>query len=461
MQLPSLLSPLANRRFSGLFASQLISLLGTGLTSIALALLAYELNPDAAGLILGLALTIKMVAYLLVAPIASALTEGRAAKPLLSTLNLARALLLLPLPWVDQLWQLLLLIFALNACAAAYTPAFQALLPEVLPDDEEYTRALSLSRLAMELENLASPLLAALLLSISHYSTLFHFNSLAFALSALLILLLTLPKPQPVERSQGLWHSTLFGSRAYLRTPRLRALLGLHLVVSLAGAMVLVNTVVFVREEFAMAEGDVALAMAVYGCGAMLAALLIPTLLNVTRDRPILLSGALVSSLALFTGILIDGWYSLLALWFLLGITNAVILVPSGRVIRLSCQPQDRNAYFAANFALSHGCWLIAYPLAGLVGSLSLGSLFLLLGLLSLLATAYARNSWPTSDPLTLEHSHEAVEHYHLHRHDDEHHQHSHEGWEGPEPHAHPHHHQPVRHSHPFTIDEHHLRWPR
>ncbi|WP_245601053.1 MFS transporter [Marinobacterium jannaschii] len=459
--MPALLSPLANRRFSGLFASQLISLLGTGLTSIALALLAYEMNPDSAGLVLGLALTIKMVAYLLVAPIASALTEGRPARPLLSSLNLLRALILLPLPWVDQLWQLLLLIFALNACAAAYTPVFQAMLPDILPDDEEYTRALSLSRLAMELENLASPLLAALLLGFSHYSTLFNLNSLAFLIAACVILLMQLPGNRPVERQQGFLYNTLFGCRAYLKTPRLRAVLGLHLVVSLAGAMVLVNTVVFVREQFGMTEADVAFAMATYGCGAMLAALLIPSLLNVTRDRPVLLSGALISSLALFSGLLVDSWPALLTLWFLLGITNALILVPTGRVIRLSCQPQDRNAYFAANFALSHGCWLIAYPLAGLVGSLSLGSLFLLLALLSLLATGYAWRSWPTTDSLTLEHSHDPLRHQHLHSHGDDHHQHSHEGWEGPEPHSHPHDHEAVRHSHPFSIDEHHLRWPR
>ncbi len=41
-----------------------------------------------------------------------------------------------------------------------------------------------------------------------------------------------------------------------------------------------------------------------------------------------------------------------------------------------------------------------------------------------------------------------------------EHHQHEHEGWEGPEPRSHPHRHKPLRHTHMFTIDAHHPRWP-
>ena len=45
--------------------------------------------------------------------------------------------------------------------AAAFTPTFQATIPDVLPDEKDYTRALSLSRLAYDLESLVSPMLAA------------------------------------------------------------------------------------------------------------------------------------------------------------------------------------------------------------------------------------------------------------------------------------------------------------
>jgi MFS family permease len=51
------------------------------------------------------------------------------------------------LPFIDAIWQIYLLVFLINACSAGFTPLFQATIPDVLPDEAEYTRALSLSRL--------------------------------------------------------------------------------------------------------------------------------------------------------------------------------------------------------------------------------------------------------------------------------------------------------------------------
>ena len=54
----------------------------------------------------------------------------------------------LSLPFVTNAWQIYVLIVVLQVASATCTPAFQALIPEVLPRESEYTRALSLSRLA-------------------------------------------------------------------------------------------------------------------------------------------------------------------------------------------------------------------------------------------------------------------------------------------------------------------------
>jgi hypothetical protein len=42
---------------------------------------------------------------------------------------------------------------------------------------------------------------------------------------------------------------------------------------------------------------------------------------------------------------------------------------PGGRLLRRSSTAEDRPALFAAQFALSHSCWLVTYPLAGWVGA--------------------------------------------------------------------------------------------
>ncbi|MGQ7394129.1 hypothetical protein ACTGZO_10865, partial [Streptococcus suis] len=68
------------------------------------------------------------------------------------------------LPFVNQVWLVYVLIFVLQSASAAFTPTFQATIPDVLPEERDYTRALSLSRLAYDMESLTSPILAAGLL---------------------------------------------------------------------------------------------------------------------------------------------------------------------------------------------------------------------------------------------------------------------------------------------------------
>lgn len=457
-------SPLSIPAFRRLFAAQLLSLLGTGLTTVGLALLAWELAGSDAGLILGLALGIKMVAYLAVAPVVGALVARLPRKRWLVGLDMARAGLLLIFPLIDSSWQLFALILLLNICAAGFTPVYQALLPDVVQSEQAYTRALSLSRLAVELENLISPTLAALLLLFMPFSLLFQLNTAALLCSALLVASATIPGAVPSDHTAGLLHNIGFGMRAYLATPRLRALLGLHMLVAAGGSMVFVNTIVYVREVLGLGEHWIGYAMAALGSGAIIAAVATPRLLARNEDRKLMLGGGFVMVIALLLGLTNPGLAGLLAIWMLIGLATSLVLTPAGRVLRRSCRDNDRTDFFAANFALSHGLWLIAYPLAGALGAWSsqVGGLPLAFGGLAALACLsllMAWRSWPAREEIVLWHEHPEVTHEHTHVHDD-HHRHEHEGWEGPEPHQHPHVHAALRHRHLYVIDEHHPLWP-
>jgi len=455
-----MMSPLANRTYRILFTAQVIALMGTGLSSIALALLAYDLAGGEAGAVLGTALALKMVAYVGIAPLVGGFAHRLPRKGLLIALDLARAAFVVCLPFVTEIWQIYLLIFLLNACSAGFTPTFQATIPDLLPDEAQYTRALSLSRLAYDLENLLSPGLAALALLFLSYNSLFAANALAFIVSALLVLSVALPKPRPPSRAGGIWDNLSFGIWAYLATPRLRGLLALSLAVSAAGAMVIVNTVVYVRDHLGGSQSDMALAFAAFGAGSMAVALLLPRLLDRLPDRPFMLGGGALLATGLIFGLTEPGMMMLLPVWFLLGVGSSFIQTPAGRLLQRSCHESDRPALYSAQFALSHACWLIAYPLAGWLGAgMSLSAAFSGLAILVLGSTVAGAVLWPAGDVSELDHRHEAMDHAHLHTHD-EHHQHEHEVWEGPEPHAHLHSHDPVTHRHRYVIDYHHRQWP-
>jgi MFS family permease len=68
-------------------------------------------------------------------------------------------------------------------------------------------------------------------------------------------------------------------------------------------------------------------------------------------------------------GIFLKDYITLVVLWALLGVGYSLSQTPGGRLLRRSSTAEDRPALFAAQFALSHSCWLVTYPLAGWVGA--------------------------------------------------------------------------------------------
>ena len=453
-------SPLANPEFRKLFGAQVVALVGTGLATVALTLLAYDLAGGDAGVVLGKALAIKMVAYVVFAPVMGGIAHRFRRKPLLISLDLVRAMIVLVMPFVTQVWHIYVLIFLLNVFSAGFKPVFQSSIPDIVADERQYTQALSYSRLAYDLENLLSPMLAGLALLLFSYSALFMVNSIAFIISALLILVTVMPGAEHIDRLEGLWSEISFGIRSYLRTPRLRGMLTLYLGVACASAMIIVNTVVYVREQLGGSEAEVALALAASGAGSMLAALTMPRILDYATDRIVMLWGSVLMSMGLIALYGSPGYSAVLPIWFVIGAGWSLVQTPAGRVVNRSSSVTDRTSYFSAQFALTHACWMFAYPVTGLLGAaLGIGTTGLLLGIAVGLFAVLGAIVWPRDDPQALEHSHAEMNHHHGHVHD-EHHEHPHIAAGNPEAHGHEHRHKEITHSHVFVIDGHHPLWP-
>ncbi|WP_304622134.1 MFS transporter [Ruegeria sp. Ofav3-42] len=406
-----MLSVLKNRVYRHLLAAQVVALTGTGLATVALGLLAFDLAGDAAGMVLGTALTIKMVAYVVIAPLAAAFAERLDRRKMLVVLDLVRAAVAVCLPFVTEVWQIYVLIFVLQSASAGFTPAFQATIPDVLTDEQDYTKALSLSRLAYDLESLISPALAAALLVFISFDSLFWGTSLGFAASALLVVSVALPSPKPTER-RGIYDRTTRGIRIYLVTKRLRGLLALSWTAAAISSMVIVNTVVIVRADLGLSESAVAVALAGYGGGSMLAAFALPSLLNSFEDRSVMLAGATFGTVTmalaagLFATIPMTLW-GLAILWAGAGFGYSATLTPSGRLLTRTARPEDRPAVFAAQFTLSHACWLVLYPLAGWLMTTQGTELALTwMTVAALLGIGVAPLTWPRSTQKTVPDEH-------------------------------------------------------
>ncbi len=408
-----------------------------------LSLVAWRIGGEAhTGPILGLFFALKMVAYVGFSPLAQASLASVPRTPALIGLDLVRLLFMLPLAFASSWWSIAGLAFLFFAVSSAFTPLFQALIPTILPEEETYTQALALSRLAYTMESLLTPILVGAALMFMSAEYLFTLAALGFAGSAICIFIARAPSAAVTTSQVPFLTRALQGLRIYGRTPRLRGLFLLNFGLSLVMAWVLVNTIVYAGTRFDNAEKVYPWLMGGYGAGSALAAFAMPSLLRSFSERHIMAAGPLLFASLTPLILLQPPLENLIVLWACFGAASTLTLTPGGLVLTRSASDKDRPAVFAAQFSLSHAGWLIAYPLAGWLGSaIQPEHAFIVLGLLAFAVTLTGLFLWPANDPAVREHQHPNLppDHPHLAR-----------GGHGDGRHS---------HAHTFHIDELHPRW--
>ncbi|QZN84201.1 MFS transporter [Cellulomonas sp. C5510] len=401
---------LRDRAYRRLFASQVVSLTGTGLATVALGLLAYDLAGGRAGVVLGTVFALKMLAYVAVAPVAAAVVHRLPSRAVLVGADVVRVVVVLGLPLVSSVAQVYALVLVLQAASAVHTPAYQAVVPRLVPDELRYTQALSLSRLAEDLEMLLSPVLAAALLLVLPGQQLFLGTAAGFAVSAAVISRTRIPAGTAAAVQDA---DLPFGARVrrgavlMVRTPALRAVLALDLAVASAGAFALVQYVAVARDAFGGGARAAALLLAALGAGSLTVAVLLPCVLARRPERAVVLGGVgalTLGTAAVAAGLTIRGTAGLAvvgALFALVGAGWAAAETPVGRVVARSVGQGEQPAVFAAQFSLSHACWLVTYPLAGALGTFGPGVAALALAGLAAVAGTATAALWPRPASLT------------------------------------------------------------
>ena len=291
----------------------------------------------------------------------------------------------------------------LQSASAAFTPTFQAVIPDIVTDEADYTRALSASQVAYTMESLLSPVLAAVALTFMSFNWLFVGTSVGFVVSALLVLVTNIPNARPSSHTNA-WDRVASGIKLFARTPRLRGILAFNLVVAAAGSIVVVNTVNYVRDTLNGSQTDVAWMLAASGSGTLVVALLLPRMLDQVADRVVMVTGAAVLVVGVASAVTLSamGVVSSVAtgaVWLLIGGGMALVVTPTGRVLRRSVEPEALPEVFAAQFSLSHVAWLVTYPIAGWLGTSAgfTATWAVLLGITAA-GSAAALALWPPED---------------------------------------------------------------
>jgi MFS family permease len=392
----NLLAPLRHRDFRLLWAGMTVSLLGDGIFLVAMAWQAYELwNAPAALSLLGIGMTVPMIAFLLPAGVLSDRLDRRS---LMLCADLARAIVLaalavLALTGLLTFWELLVIVALYGVGTAFFAPAFEAIVPDIVPATD-LAAANSLDQLVRPIAyRLAGPALGGALVAGFGLGTAFAVDAATFIVSAGAVFLMrppAHPRSEHVDSSFGavkeglrfvrrrvwLWGTLLSAAIAYL------AFMG--------PAEVLLPYLV--KNDLHASAGDLGLVFAAGGVGAISAALIMGQRGHPGRDVTFMYTAWTLATLAIAGyGLATSSWQLMIACLLFNALETAGTIVwatikqrhvPASMLGRVSSLDWLISiGLLPLSFALTAPVAAVVGVRATLIGSAAIGGVFTLAAL--------------------------------------------------------------------------------
>jgi MFS family permease len=285
------LAPLRHPAFARLWTGAFVSNIGTWMETIALATYVQAVTKQAAWT--GTIAAASFVPIAFFGPVGGALADRIPRKLLLMSTTIVQTALATTLAVLFALGHpsapvLTLIVFGNGICAGLGFPAFQAILPDLVPIDD-LPGAIALSSAQYNLGRVVGPALAGVVITVGSYAAAEAVNAASFFAVIAVLLTLTLPRPNPDAREQRLFHSIVEGFRFVRREPGLR-------INAMAMCLNTFLAAPFIALVPAMAQGvldrgtaGTAILVTAQGIGAVTMALLLGSLVARYGPRKLLL----------------------------------------------------------------------------------------------------------------------------------------------------------------------------
>jgi MFS family permease len=231
------LRPLRSRNFALIWSAALVSNLGSWMQTVALGVLVFSQTGRAGAGWVGLVAAAGFVPIGLLAPVGGALADRLDRRRWLILTTLAETVFAVVLAVLvgthhDPPWTLVLLSFLGGASGAIGFPAYQAMVPDLVPK-ADLLGAVSLSSAQFNLGRVIGPALAGLVLISRNYAFVFGINAVSFGAVVVALLLVRLPRPVPQTGDLSMAGRILEGARAAMAEPGCRSAIACIAVVAL------------------------------------------------------------------------------------------------------------------------------------------------------------------------------------------------------------------------------------
>jgi CRP-like cAMP-binding protein/sugar phosphate permease len=383
------ISPFAifrNRNFSRLWTGQLVSTMGTALTSLAASILVFRLTASAMSV--GLMLMATAAPSLLVGLFAGVLVDRFDRKWIMITADLIRAVLVFLIPFLvphNIIW-LYIIVLLTSAIGQFFDPAHESVLPEIA-SEKELASANSLMAISAFGSTAIGFAASGLIASAADIKWAFFLDAASFLFSAACIFLIRIKPLQTEEDTSAavVMKNLKAGLRQLFDTPILRSLFTAQVPTLLAFGLSNALLLPFAIKALKATEFEYGLQEGLTSIGFVIASLLMAGLFDRMREGAWIASGYLGMALA---GIAYSFTHSIplaIIIVALSGFFNAPSSIGRRLVIQRNTPREMRGRVNSVFFVSRDVLFLIGMAAAGLADFINvrimyLSSAILLLG---------------------------------------------------------------------------------
>jgi predicted MFS family arabinose efflux permease len=286
-------SLLKNARFLRLWIGQGTSFLGDAVTMVALVVLVVQVTGSASAV--GGVLIARLLP-ILGSPLAGVLADRLDRRLVLVASDFARAVLVLGLVFAWDLSTIYVLVFFMGLARTIFNPTIRAAFPSVV-DGGDLTRANALIGGTFSVSETAGPALGGLLVATVGVDAAFVLDCATYLISAALLALISLPRPQRGEDGLGVDLRSGFAYLAQARVP-------LAIVVGAFLTVLTVNTTIpaevfLAKKTFDAGNAGYGILVGLYGGGMVLGSALMAALGDRVRLLSLYFFGLFAMALAL------------------------------------------------------------------------------------------------------------------------------------------------------------------
>ena len=379
-----------NRNFSLLWVGQLISFFGDRVHQVALGVLVLQRGN---ALDVGLVFAATAVPNVLLGPLAGALVDRWDRRSTMIACDLVRAALvvLVPLAINVSIWLVYLIAFAVATVGLLFRPAKNAILPQVVPEEQLVT-ANSASSLNETLADLIGyPVAAAIVAALAELiGAAFVLDSATYVVSAILIWAMLVARQELGAEPFGIrpiLREMVEGWRFLTRQAELLANTAVSTVAQLAFGAEIVGSLIYAKQVLNQSllpfPENYGWLMASLGFGSVVGGLVIGWIGARTPKGPMTISGFVLLGAGMVGAGLTTSPILAIGLFFVIGFANMLYLVPTITLFQERTPQRLFGRVVSTRQALTFGAMAVSMGLAGwLAGVLGAASVLMLGGAL-------------------------------------------------------------------------------